>query len=293
MSDYLFRLAARATGRLTSLHPRPATRYESWRQPLPDGSPGELLDEAAGAPQGADGRSTVSQQTAVVRAERQTVASWLLERKPRDRHGARPIDASVELGSKASPIPLLARKSTPTSSKQLPDAVPIGEPDPPHPGPKGSRRAVLPEVRSSLLNAQPAGPARQSPVAASLLLTSPKGDEDRGTVTDGHVATGREFPISAFGRQSPDERETVGLRASFVERPELLTSRQGLMPLAAAPSPPRREPAAPERPVVKVTIGRIEVRAAPPAAQPLAMPPRTRKTMSLDEYLQQRNRGDR
>jgi hypothetical protein len=291
MSDHLFRIAARATGRLTTLHPRPATRFESWRQPLPDGSPGELLNEVAGAPQGADGRSTVSRQTAVVRAERQTVASWLLERKSRDRHGARHIDASVELGSKASPTPLLARKLTPTSSRQLPGAVPIGQPDLPRPGPKGSRRGALPEVRSSLLNAQPASPARQSPVAASLSRTPPEGDEDRGTVTDSHVATGRQFPTSAVGRQSPDERETVGLSAS-AERPELLTSRQGLMPLAA-PSLPRREAAAPERPMVKVTIGRIEVRAVPPAVQARTTPPRTRKTMSLDEYLQQRSRGDR
>jgi hypothetical protein len=42
-----------------------------------------------------------------------------------------------------------------------------------------------------------------------------------------------------------------------------------------------------ERPVVRVTIGRIEVRAAqpPPAPQPPARPGYTPPVMSLDEYL--------
>ena len=49
------------------------------------------------------------------------------------------------------------------------------------------------------------------------------------------------------------------------------------------------------RPVVKVTIGRVEVRAVTSSAPvpPRAAPPRARKTLSLDEYLGQRNRGER
>jgi len=292
MSDYLFRLAARATGRLTSLHPRPATRYESWRQLLPDGSPGEMLDEVAGEPQGADGRSTVP-QSAETHAERHTVASWFRQETRPNGDGARHVDTSAGLGSKANSAPLLTQTLTPASHGQAAEAAVIGEPDLPHPGPKGSRRAVLPEVRSSLLNAQPASPARQSPVAASLSRTPPKGDEDRGTVTDGHETSEREPAGHVPGYLASDKGEPVRMGAPSGERPEQPTSRQGLMPMAAAPSLPHREAAASERPVVKVTIGRIEVRAAPPAAQPLAMPPRTRKTMSLDEYLQERSRGGR
>lgn len=52
------------------------------------------------------------------------------------------------------------------------------------------------------------------------------------------------------------------------------------------PAAQRAEPA----PIIQVTIGRIDVRATPPAAQP----PRQRAqpaVMSLDEYLRQRSRG--
>jgi hypothetical protein len=43
-------------------------------------------------------------------------------------------------------------------------------------------------------------------------------------------------------------------------------------------------------PTINVTIGRIEIRAITPASQPRKQPPGA-QTMSLDEYLHQRNRG--
>lgn len=282
MSDHLFRIAARATGRLTSLHPRPATRFESWRQPLPGGSPGEMSDEGVGEPQGA-GRSAVF-QTAEARVERQAVPSWLRRRKRPNGDEVGRVEASGELGSKAKPAPSLTQTSTQASRRQLPDAVRIVEPDLPRPGPKGSPRGALPEARYGLAGAEPAGPGSQFSAASNASRSPLAGGEDRRTVAVGHGPTGE--------RPSSNEWEPVDLRASSVESPEQLTSRRGLMPLVA-PSPPRREAAAPERPVVKVTIGRIEVRAVPPAAQARTTPLRTRKTMSLDEYLQQRGRGDR
>jgi hypothetical protein len=54
----------------------------------------------------------------------------------------------------------------------------------------------------------------------------------------------------------------------------------------------RQEAPAPE-PVIQVTIGRIEVRATPPAVQPPRPRPVAQTGVSLEEYLRRRSRrGD-
>jgi hypothetical protein len=67
-----------------------------------------------------------------------------------------------------------------------------------------------------------------------------------------------------------------------------------------APEPPRlREqpplvpPAAPAEEVVRISIGRIEVRTTPPAAPRAAPAPLARPRQSLDDYLDARDRGRR
>jgi hypothetical protein len=76
--------------------------------------------------------------------------------------------------------------------------------------------------------------------------------------------------------------------ASPAPRPEPVRSVERAAPAvpASAEAAAAREPAE-ERPVVRVTIGRIEVRATqpPPAPQPPARPGYTPPVMSLDEYL--------
>ncbi len=66
--------------------------------------------------------------------------------------------------------------------------------------------------------------------------------------------------------------------------------------LQAAP-PPQLAPAsqAPPVPTIRVTIGRVEVRAVmPPAPPPPArLPAATGLTLSLDDYLKQRKEGGR
>ncbi len=68
--------------------------------------------------------------------------------------------------------------------------------------------------------------------------------------------------------------------------------------LVPATAMPERKPqpleveAVPRAPTIHVTIGRIEVRAAPPIASPRRTPPAS-PAMSLDEYLRQRRGGDR
>jgi hypothetical protein len=71
---------------------------------------------------------------------------------------------------------------------------------------------------------------------------------------------------------------------------EALTQAPGLVP---APEAPAAYPPAPDaEPVVHITIGRIEVRATLPADTPTpAEPPRERRVMSLEEYLDRRGQG--
>lgn len=79
-----------------------------------------------------------------------------------------------------------------------------------------------------------------------------------------------------------------------------------IQPRPVSPAQPRINPASPsafgepsnprargaEAPTIQVTIGRIEVRATPPPA-PVPKPRPASPTMSLDDYLRQRNEGRR
>ena len=77
-----------------------------------------------------------------------------------------------------------------------------------------------------------------------------------------------------------------------------------LQPRPVSPVPPRLNPVsqpafgessnlrAAEVPTIQVTIGRIEIRATPPAA-PVPKPRPASPTLSLDDYLRQRNEGRR
>ena len=66
-------------------------------------------------------------------------------------------------------------------------------------------------------------------------------------------------------------------------------------PSAAAPAPTRRQPAVdpPPAPTIRVTIGRVEVRAVLPPPAPARTPAPATPKLSLDEYLRSRNGGRR
>jgi len=81
----------------------------------------------------------------------------------------------------------------------------------------------------------------------------------------------------------------------FIERmtphpPGVPVSWQGAPPSSRTTEAIHTQPS--PGPTVRVTIGRIEVRAAPRAASPQRRRPAP-KTMSLDEYLGKRNEGER
>lgn len=105
--------------------------------------------------------------------------------------------------------------------------------------------------------------------------------------------------VQAGARTAPgaqDEHRPPGRRAGPVEIPPLRPARSpGDLPRGDSPGHPVRQAAADEPPVVRVTIGRVEVRAVSPPARPVAPPaPRPRQpSLSLGDYLAQRGEGRR
>ncbi|HEY5676906.1 MAG TPA: hypothetical protein VIR81_08975, partial [Myxococcales bacterium] len=104
-------------------------------------------------------------------------------------------------------------------------------------------------------------------------------------------------------RESVIEREvrTVEVHPDGTMTGQPSPRQPGVALAAPSPLPQRREPAAPRRapapaepgPTVQVTIGRVEVRAVPPAAPSPAPVRRTGPAISLEDYLHRRDRGPR
>ncbi len=68
---------------------------------------------------------------------------------------------------------------------------------------------------------------------------------------------------------------------------------QYLLPADDNQPGPRARAEVSAQPTIRVHIGRIEIRGAPAAPAPRPAPPRRQPALSLDQYLQRRNRGGR
>jgi hypothetical protein len=97
-----------------------------------------------------------------------------------------------------------------------------------------------------------------------------------------HQEKGKEGEASRA--QKPVDRNPLESRtAPTALRPRVTVVERG-------PFPARREAPAPA-PIIQVTIGRIEVRATPPPAQPPRQRPAAPSALSLEDYLRQRSKG--
>ena len=143
--------------------------------------------------------------------------------------------------------------------------------------PLGSARdipeSVLPLDRSQLINRNALDPARRPFEVMSELL-------GRNSRPGGPKAGGIEFSGAPGAQPAP--------AATRLVRP----------PLAPSPGVGNNSRtmlhSSPSEPAIRVTIGRVEVRAILPEPSPRRTPPaRSRPAVSLDEYLTQRNRGQR
>jgi len=118
----------------------------------------------------------------------------------------------------------------------------------------------------------------------------------RTLVGQGETLTSRPLP----GPQASLDGAAVGSRATLnppepPDVPHPVTPRVVRPRLEDYPERGSQEPrvAAPELPTIRVAIGRIEVRAVTPPPARWITPVRPGPLLSLDDYLKQRNRGQR
>ncbi len=148
--------------------------------------------------------------------------------------------------------------------------------------------------------------APASPPATGRNLP-PVGLEPTSSSATGPVQAGEDAGAPR-DRRAPVVKSVVSPLSHPERQPAAIAGNEpltpALQPRPVSPVPPRLNPVsqpafgessnlrAAEAPTIQVTIGRIEVRATPPAA-PVPKPRPASPTLSLDDYLRQRNEGRR
>jgi hypothetical protein len=190
------------------------------------------------------------------------------------------------------------------------DGGPVGSPAPEEPF--GELEAMTATEAARPPRAEPAMARRTEAVAGGPARTAPSGDraaldaaEPRPAARDGRGPRSQAAAAAGRpGRERPDPRATArplpGDRGPGPARgtptPEAAGApRDSRAPVlvparrAASPDPRPDAPVAHRRPEVTITIGHIEVRAAP-APQPRPAPPPFRPDVSLSEFLARQER---
>lgn len=199
----------------------------------------------------------------------------------------------------------------PLEAQDAPEPLAPRASDTPTPPVGGERRDPAPDPESSpKLDARPApGPPRRPPRDAteqppSSARARPPRAEPQPVATSTrtgpsarlHAVEPRDAEV--IERVLVDSRPRDGAREEPVREPDRApTVRPRVSTAPAAPGQPARSPIEPQpapQPVVRITIGRIEVRAerenTPRPARPARPEP---GRLTLEEYARQRSRGER
>lgn len=209
------------------------------------------------------------------------------------------LDTPLEIDEEIEAPPLSAvPPATVARAPQVGETEPASEP-PRHRSERTPPRPARSEVPHRTTRASPA-PALPTPAPAPPrpVPTAPSPPSRDRPSTPAREATS---PLEAAVARPPDTPPAAppSRRAQARPRP---AAAAGTVRTAAAPSaavePPRHlaaiaPPVAPVEQVVRVSIGRIEVRAAPAAAPPAAAVALARPRLSLDDYLAARDRAGR
>lgn len=258
MSGYFERLVERALGTAPLIEPRRAPRFESatagWAHP------GEPPADDVSTSERQDIRPVVSPASPAASLPGPTVRQ---ERRLSEDYSAGPAPALVP-PSRAHPAGL--PPAAPVHSPAVTAKPPVASTPP-----DGGNFIRIRDTDTI------GGDARLQPLLPPGVAAPPR------------TASGRSGPLHqpAHSAFAPASRPAVARNGRDESRPPAFTrsSRRLLPPLAAEPQPPVP---------VKVTIGRIEVKAVREPAPPQAAAPPTRApVLSLDDYLAQRDGGRR
>ncbi len=268
MNDFLSHLVAKSVGATDVILPRPASLFET---AVPGTAvPGTAVTTADAA-----------------NFEEETILESS-PAKPRRRASARPSSTITPSLSPAEDTAHSMMMPPAVSASPAPERLPLqpGTARPPH-------RPVSPETEATLPPAPAITPLMAERVITETRLveraeppqTRPPKAEQPATVPP--ITT---IPAPAPSSSGPllDRERSAATQKIIVTKTRPFTPPQTPAPL---PSPPPAAAAAPPAPAIHVTIGRVEVRATPPAAK--ERPHRSQSpVMSLDDYLRQRAKGE-
>ncbi len=297
MSGYLSNLLARSLQPGAAIRPRRA----SWFEPTPGVNVAapwpEATTEALGVPSA--GTLEVSGRA---RGQPAPSPDPVLEPPP-----ALPISETAPAEVAPKPVPLPSRPSRIEPARTVSVHA---EPEAPRPEPgvEGASEAP-PRPRDATERPGPAIPALP-PDAPSAPLSAVEPDPPGAAVPPGPIRPKGESTVEAAERPSTPVRP-LGPEGALPERPPL-ANISSLTPQSVTPRFPRQPTvdaptikpnvlavprfqeatqAAPasseEAPTIRVSIGRIEVRAVSPPPPPRRKTARPAPTMSLDDYLKQ------
>ncbi|MGD1942034.1 MAG: hypothetical protein ACFB0G_12040 [Leptolyngbyaceae cyanobacterium] len=293
MSNFLTHLIAREQQALPAVKPRPIARFES--------APAQGIELVTFTEQGA------ALETHRDAPPTETTSAALPPTFAPPSAGHTPVrDTSPTL-------PVANAISPQATFGQAPVADAIAPPSAlgPPPSPVASSHRPAPWYESRADMAQPAGERSPRPVpksapvtaaqqssaqAAPLPPSQPAQSQERGASSAGDVE------IQIIERQTI-ERSVSPPEPIAVPTPRAITpamehgERSAVRPRVALARDQAEQraaftpPAPPPAPTINVTIGRIEIKASPPARSPRRSPPPPAPVMTLETYLQQRTGG--
>jgi hypothetical protein len=192
---------------------------------------------------------------------------------------------ALGVASVVRPRPTARFESPPFEERETPSAVAARD-MPRGPAPARPRKSSQAGVEAA---GRPARTAVQ-PVRVPTTLPSPIEAELESP------AAGDEATPPALDAPRPAPAARAAARSANVDPPRVERDEAMVRPAtrraAQLPEPPFRT-ARPEPPPVRVTIGRIEVRAVAPPPTPPRPTPQRPAPLSLDEYLEARRSGRR
>ena len=272
MRDYLNTLLERSLGRLEVLQPRLPSRFEPVTPPAP-------LDFS----------------------EMGEIEGWEenVSREIKDHQGG---EAAVRTFRPQASKPSSQPEDSASSPKHLlhyQNITPAGDvPRKNEPLVEQAERMLLKGKPRPLTAGLSLGPKlAPPPVGAGVIDTDKAVTHSNASFTphSSHLPSQEEGKFEARTSITSSGRDDV-LQAPIRTRPGATQSAFGLKPVQPPEQPfgpPRRMPPGFPEPVptIQVTIGRLEVRAVPPAAPVKTPEPQKQTVMPLAEYLRQRGKG--
>jgi hypothetical protein len=283
MSDFLGRLAARALGQVPPLGPRLASRFEQApalsEEAVETAGTAETAETAAGprvSPlPGLPKLEAERQGSLTVRSVRENPALATVSRKGgSEKASEQPAPQGRHLNSLGlqpqvdDPQNLLSPEGATLSSRSMPPLPELGETDRlPSLGLK-PQAIQMPPLQGGISRTSTRIPTERIDEISSLSVLTPA--DPQGERIESIEARPSLAPRSALREESP-------LPGLAVPSPRAPFAESGTAPAA--------------EPVIRVTIGRIEVRAAAPAPPPAPAARPASPQLSLEDYLRRRGEG--